>query len=429
MNTAAVRESWIGRVIDGKFPLLQWLGGSEGGEVFLTELQGQGQQKAAIKLIPLDAAGSDSRLAAWAASANLAHPHLLRLFHYGELPAESGRLLYAVMEFAEENLSQIIPERALTPDEAKEMLPPLLDALSYLHEQGFVHSRVKPSNILAVDNQLKLSSDRLVRAGELSGPMLGVYDAPEVGVQPAAPAADIWSLGVTLTEALSQDPPVWDRSTAKDPLLADTIPQPFAAIAEACLRVDPAQRCSISSIRARLHSSTSPLQAERATTDGTTSSKRSPALITAGLVGVALIAALWFGTHRRQATPPVPTQELAAPAAAPEVPAATQQAQGVVKGEVAERVLPNVSRGARSTITGKVRVKLRVTVGADGKVAGVKFESPGPSQYFARLAEQSARQWKFKPAQRDGQPVDSVWTLTYYFGRSSTEIIPTETSP
>ena len=43
MNTAAVRESWIGRVIDGKFPLLQWLGGSEGGERLKQLIAQQGQ--------------------------------------------------------------------------------------------------------------------------------------------------------------------------------------------------------------------------------------------------------------------------------------------------------------------------------------------------------------------------------------------------
>ena len=42
-------------------------------------------------------------------------------------------LLYVVMEHAEENLSEILPQRALTPSEARDMLGLVLDALSNLH--------------------------------------------------------------------------------------------------------------------------------------------------------------------------------------------------------------------------------------------------------------------------------------------------------
>ncbi len=69
------------------------------------------------------------------------------------------------MEYAEEDLSQILPERPLTPGEAREMLDPVLDALSYLHEKGFVHGHFKPSNIMVVDDQVKLSCDNLEVAG------------------------------------------------------------------------------------------------------------------------------------------------------------------------------------------------------------------------------------------------------------------------
>ena len=80
MNTAAIRSDWVGRVIDGRFTLLQWLGGSEWGGVFLTELQGYGSQKAAIKLIPTDAGDAEAQIAGWAATTTLSHPHLMRLY-------------------------------------------------------------------------------------------------------------------------------------------------------------------------------------------------------------------------------------------------------------------------------------------------------------------------------------------------------------
>ncbi|MGA9898342.1 MAG: hypothetical protein WBQ09_09595 [Terriglobales bacterium] len=60
MNTEAVRANWIGQVIDGRFTLVQWLGSSAWSDVFLTELQGPGSQKVAIKIIQADADGPNA---------------------------------------------------------------------------------------------------------------------------------------------------------------------------------------------------------------------------------------------------------------------------------------------------------------------------------------------------------------------------------
>src|ERR1700758_913532 len=254
MNTAVIRSDWIGRVIDGRFPLLEWLGGSGRSSVFLTELPGEGSQKAAIKLIPADAREAEFHVAHWAKTTKLSHPHLARLLHTGRFYFDTAPFHYVVTEYSEEVLSQILPERPLTPDEAREMLDPILDVLSYLHGRGFVHGHLKPSNIMVVDNQLKLSADSIHIAGEVDGHFgtPGVYDAPEVAAAAISPAADVWSLGVTLVEVLTQHPPVWDRSTNRGPAVPESVPQPFAAIVQECLRRDPARRCTLSDIRARL---------------------------------------------------------------------------------------------------------------------------------------------------------------------------------
>src|ERR1035437_5184033 len=150
MNTAIIRSDWVGRSIDGRFPLLQWLGGAEGSGVFLTELPEHPPQKAAIKLIPADGRDAEAQITEWVAKMPLVHPHLMRLFYTGQCLADGAPLLYAVTEYAEENLAEILPERSLTPTEVSEMLAPLLDALSYLHEKGLAHGRLKPSNIPVV---------------------------------------------------------------------------------------------------------------------------------------------------------------------------------------------------------------------------------------------------------------------------------------
>src|ERR1700689_3127899 len=111
MNTAAIRSDWVGCAIDGKFTLLEWLGGSGWGDVFLTELEGDRSRKAAITLLPADAGDAEAHMARWKAAMALSHPHLVRLFHTGRCQIGTARLLYAVTEYPEEVLSQIIPER------------------------------------------------------------------------------------------------------------------------------------------------------------------------------------------------------------------------------------------------------------------------------------------------------------------------------
>ena len=159
-SRAAVRhEYYAGVVWDGlrKLPVMLFsdMGGTERGPVFFTEY---GEQKAAIKLIPANPQNADSQLARWALAANLTHPHLLRMFQTGRCQVGGGRMVYAVTECADEDLSQIIPQRALSPAETREMLRPVLEALAYLHGKGLVHGHVKPANILAVGEELKISS-------------------------------------------------------------------------------------------------------------------------------------------------------------------------------------------------------------------------------------------------------------------------------
>ena len=258
MNTTLIREDLVGLVIDGQYPLLQRLGSSRGSSVFLTEF-GDSQKKATIKLIPADFEGAGVRLSAWEAAQELSHPNLVQVFASGRCQLDSEPMLYIVSEFADEVLAGILPDRALTPQEAREMLGPALSALSYLHEKRFVHSHLKPSNIMAVGDQLKLSADRLVFEGNAENLSLErtvsertVYDAPETTQGPIGIAADMWSLGATLVEAFAQRPPAWDNNPAQIPVVPESVPQPFAMIARQCLRIDPARRCTIEQINSRL---------------------------------------------------------------------------------------------------------------------------------------------------------------------------------
>jgi TonB family protein len=243
-----------GQVIDNKFRLRHHLGGTDDSAVFLTQLAAPQSQKAAIKFITAGPT-ADLQISLWLRIMQLSQPSLLRIFDVGRCRIENRDRLYVVMEYAEEDLSQILPQRALTASEARDMLEPVLDALVYLHGQGLVHSRIKPSNILATADQLKLSSDTLFPIGESRKSLskFDVHDAPETLAFPLSPAADVWSLGMTLVEALTQHAPASPSGSQADPLVPDTLLQPFLDVARHALRRDPRRRWTIPEIAARLN--------------------------------------------------------------------------------------------------------------------------------------------------------------------------------
>jgi TonB family protein len=247
-------KQYEGQVINNTFPLLRYLGGSSESAVFLSQLAGPQSSKAAIKLIP-EGASPDLQLSLWRRASKFAHPNLLQLYQGGRCRLADMDLLYVVMEYAEEDLSQILPQRALTPAEARDMLGPVLDALSDLHGQGLVHSHLKPSNVLATADQVKLSTDRLFPAGEVrkSSSKRSSYDPPETASQALTAASDVWSLGVMLIEVLTQKGP--ERlpgilSPARGP---ESLPQPFRDIAQHALERDPKLRWTIAQIAASLN--------------------------------------------------------------------------------------------------------------------------------------------------------------------------------
>jgi TonB family protein len=249
-------DSWKeceGQVVDGEFPLVQHLGGSDHSVVFLTQRGKNKAEKAAIKFIQADPANAELQLSRWKQASQISHPNLIKQFETGRCHLAGMDLLYVVMEYAQENLAQFLPERALSPAETRDMLEPFIETLTHLHGKGFVHGRIKPGNILAIDDQLKLSSDSLSRIGEAqsAAEKPDVYTAPETVRGSASPADDVWSLGVTLVETLTQHAPA--RAEHQDPQVADSVPQPFLDIARHSLRCDPQSRWTVAEISTRLN--------------------------------------------------------------------------------------------------------------------------------------------------------------------------------
>jgi protein TonB len=134
-------------------------------------------------------------------------------------------------------------------------------------------------------------------------------------------------------------------------------------------------------------------------------------------------------SHRSQPAPPIQEQAHAPATIAPPTPPVATPKAVDTKGEVVERVMPDLLPSAQRSIQGKIEVRVRVTVTSDGGVSKATLNSRGKSRYFANKALEAARNWKFKPPQVDGQPVASEWTLQFQFKRSGTQVTPMEVSP
>lgn len=454
MSKPEAWKSWEGRVVDG-FPLRQWLGGSDHSAVFLTEIAGTPSQKAALKLIAAESgAEAERQISRLRATTKLSHPNLIQTFRAGQFKIDGIPVVYAVMEFADEDLSQILPQRALESAEVSDMLPPLLGALSYLHASGLVHGRIKPSNVLAAGDRLKLSSDQVASPTDPNSQRKrgDVYDAPEIAAGSISPASDIWSLGILIVAAFAQSASLAPVDSPRDPSVSGTVPEPFRGIAHECLHGDPKQRYSIAQIEARLkgqelrpaapvspavatnpHSrTTTPTAAPTSTAQAEQPRKRPAFPITIGVaVLLACIFAFSYFRSRKPAaqSPDAAPQPIAATSTSSTSTSATPAISGTPAsakspnpaGEVSHQVLPDVSQSALHTINGTIKVIVKAQVDASGKVSSAAFKSAGSSRYFAERALTAAQHWQFSPPQSDGQSQASTWLIQFRFKRSSTQ--------
>lgn len=242
---------WEGQVVNGAYPLRRFLNASSHSAVFLTESTTEGFLNAAIKIIPTETSANEGQIWRWKTATTFHHPHLVGLLDSGNFELQGRNFLYVVMEYAEENLAQILPYRALSPDEVRELFVPALDALAFLHRENWVQGQLKPSNVLVVDDQIKLASDtiRPIGMARTAPAHSSIYDAPETDEGDVSSAGDIWSLGVTLVEALTQYAPSWPDGKTAPALLPSNLPAEFRETIERCLSADPGDRPTVAELQ------------------------------------------------------------------------------------------------------------------------------------------------------------------------------------
>ncbi|HLW95137.1 MAG TPA: CHASE2 domain-containing protein [Solirubrobacteraceae bacterium] len=147
-------------------------------------------------------------------AAGLEHPHVIPVYE----AREDGGLLFIAMRLVRgPSLADLIAAEApLDTQRAARLVAQVAAALGAAHAQGLVHRDVKPGNVLLHEGEhayltdfgvtRELGSDGLTAVGELLGSV--DYMAPEqsAGAR-VGPAADVYSLGCVLYEALTAQVP------------------------------------------------------------------------------------------------------------------------------------------------------------------------------------------------------------------------------
>lgn len=288
------------QTLDGLYPLGALIRRSVRSATYETEFgEGEDAVPAVIRIREVEPAEAENLTQRLWNVTELTHPNLLKIYATGSATLNDAPVFYVVMERADESLESVLSERALTADETREMLVPALDALDCLHKNGYAHSRLRPSNVLAVNDRLKLSTDSLI------------------GVTDAAAAEDMRALGILILQALAHKIPNPDERRGSQDF--DDIPQPLADIARHCLDPNPARRWTVEQAKASL---SAPIIAEEKDSHSDVPKPAAPRLpkwIYPALAALILIVILLAVTRNNNSTPAAIPAQPATPAPRAEV--------------------------------------------------------------------------------------------------------------
>jgi serine/threonine protein kinase len=217
----AQQDPLIGRVINGRYRVLQKLGEGGMSAVYLAE-QINIERKVALKVLHGEYARDELFVRRFRQEAKLAaslnHRNVIQIYDFDQ--AEDGNLFIAMEYVLGKTLKGFM--RAGAPD-----MPTVLhlaiqvaDGLAAAHRAGVIHRDIKPENIMIASqsNEIKImdfgiarlreadAATRLTRAGSIMG--TPAYMAPEqIEGKPISEKTDIYAFGIVLYEMLSNHVP------------------------------------------------------------------------------------------------------------------------------------------------------------------------------------------------------------------------------
>lgn len=278
-------------------------------------------RRVAVKVLRPDLAatlGPERFLREIRIAAVLAHPHILPLHDSGE----ADGFLYYVMPYVEgESLRDRLRRGQLPVEEAVRIAREISDGLQHAHGLGVVHRDIKPENILFLGGHAVIADFGIATAiGRAGGTRLTevglsvgtpVYMSPEQALaQEVDGRSDVYSLGCVLYEMLVGEPPF--QGPNPQTVLARKLNEPVPRLSYLRESVSPGLEQAVCRALAKIAADRFNSAAEFAhavahagTRETLVSaaprrvSGRLPryALLTAGLVLVALIGAMLWRTR------------------------------------------------------------------------------------------------------------------------------------
>ncbi|MFD3995146.1 serine/threonine-protein kinase [Streptomyces sp. NPDC058548] len=241
----------MNRVIDGRFELVERLGGGGMGTVWRARDLVLHRDVAVKEVRPPDPAHAEHDvegartlrervLREARALARIDHPNVVTIHHI--VDAGEGTYPWLVMELVTGgSLQDRLDRGSMTPVEAATLGRELLSALRAAHERDIEHRDVKPANVLLRPDGRPVLTDfgiAAIRESTVltaSGSIIGSpdYMAPERirGGGGSGPAADLWSLGMVLYVAVEGHHPLRRENTLATlaAVLSDDVPPPRRA--------------------------------------------------------------------------------------------------------------------------------------------------------------------------------------------------------
>jgi WD40 repeat protein/predicted Ser/Thr protein kinase len=257
-------ERELGRL--GPYRVLRELGRGGMGIVLLA-YDPELERSVALKVLPPERADDRARarfVREARAAAGITHDNVVPVYAVATPPDGPP---YLVMQYVEGPTlrERIKAEGRLDPFDAAQVCAQAAEGLAAAHRAGLVHRDIKPANIILdrAQGRAKIMDFGLARAAEVpgavtqAGTILGTpeYMSPEQIQQPdrVDGRTDLYSLGVTLYEALTGEVPfrgvshmVVQQVVSDDPRpprrLNDKVPRDLETICLKCLHKEPAKR-------------------------------------------------------------------------------------------------------------------------------------------------------------------------------------------
>lgn len=240
----------LNELIGGSYRVLEFIG--EGGMGLVYKVEHIHMNKIlALKVLKTEHLSENVwkrfRLEAQAIS-RLDHANIIKIYDMNQTP--DGRPFYTMELLSGESLADYLQEhQRLSIDLALPIFRQVCSALAYAHERGIIHRDIKPGNIMLLEPtgsglgyRVKIVDFGIVKvldSGEqigqgltMQGEVFGspLYMSPEQCAGSKLDArADMYSVAVTLFQALAGKPPLLGRTAAETTIMHHTVMPPSLA--------------------------------------------------------------------------------------------------------------------------------------------------------------------------------------------------------